>query len=96
MSRVRHLSLLLIHPSRTTFAHPSIPPTQSTEQPNSFHCYSYIHRPSETFPPMPWFVKIMCNWIFYWPERNMWRFAPELNYGVTYSMCTFLLDFYCM
>lgn len=54
-------------------------------QPKAFHVYGYIHRPSDNFPPMPWFVKLLCNWVWYWSDRNMWRFAPTLNYGVPHS-----------
>lgn len=51
------------------------------KQPPSFHVFSHIHRPGENFPPMPWFVKhILCPWVFYWPDRYMWRFAPKLKY----------------
>jgi len=50
-------------------------------QATPFHVYSYLHRPSYFFPPMPWFVKnILCPWVFYWANRNMWRFAPTTPY----------------
>lgn len=49
-------------------------------QPPSFHVFSYIHRPSNNFPPMPWFVRILANWVWYWPDRKMWRFAPTISY----------------
>jgi len=50
------------------------------KQPPSFHVWSYLHRPSEDFPPMPWFLKrIIVPWIWWWSDRNIWRFTPTLS-----------------
>jgi len=48
-------------------------------QPPSFHVWSFVHRPSDDFPPMPWFLKrIVIPWIWWWGGSNLWRFAPTV------------------
>ncbi|KAF8311188.1 hypothetical protein DL93DRAFT_2169231 [Clavulina sp. PMI_390] len=54
--------------------------TYIQSQPPSFHVNTWLHRPNSTFPPVPWFVKVLINWVWYWPDRNIWRFAPTLTY----------------
>lgn len=76
---------LLYAPVHALYPACSLRNVKCSLQPKSFHVYGYIHRPSDNFPPMPWFVKLLCNWVWYWSDRNMWRFAPTLSYGVPHS-----------
>ncbi|KAF8308872.1 hypothetical protein DL93DRAFT_2158717 [Clavulina sp. PMI_390] len=45
--------------------------------PASCHVLIAQHALNPAFPPAPWVVKnILIPWVFYWPERRIWRFIP--------------------
>ncbi|KAF8287354.1 hypothetical protein DL93DRAFT_2174371 [Clavulina sp. PMI_390] len=50
-------------------------------QPAPFHVLGAYHSRNPAFPPAPWFViNILIPWVFYWPDRRLWRFAPSASY----------------
>ncbi|KAF8308873.1 hypothetical protein DL93DRAFT_2100380 [Clavulina sp. PMI_390] len=50
-------------------------------QPPVFHVMGVLHSRNTAFPPAPWLVvNILIPWVFYWPYRRLWRFAPAYSY----------------
>ncbi|KAF8308886.1 hypothetical protein DL93DRAFT_2086377 [Clavulina sp. PMI_390] len=50
-------------------------------QPAAFHVLGVYHSRNRAFPPAPWLVvNVLIPWVFYWPYRRLWRFAPTASY----------------
>jgi len=47
--------------------------------PTTFLMYTILHSPKgSAFPPVPDFVRsFLAPYVFYWPKRKLWQFAPE-------------------
>jgi len=47
--------------------------------PSTFLIYTILHTPKgSAFPPVPAFVRsLLAPYVFYWPNRRLWQFAPK-------------------